>query len=618
MSVWVLYGSQTGNCEAIARRIAREADELGIGVAGGAARALDSVRGRVAELAEARLLVAVVSSTGDGEAPENALAMYRALRAAKGKPLAGLQFALLGLGDTNYETFQGYPRALDRDLRRLGADPFYACGEADEAVGLELVVEPWLGGLWDPLLAEADRLAAAPLEPQSETPPPTETQPQTQTQTQAQTQAPTHTKSPPGRRVVVRAARLPVVTAELVADDVADENASGANGDGGSSIFTAEVAARRALSERVVEVELTLSGDRSLQAADVAPGDAIAVVCPNDSAAVDAVLARVLGAAGVDGTRRVRLVSSEPLPSHLPRIGSERALLGACDLAAPPRRPLLRLLAEHCVGDDAMRAELARLADPAQGREEYDALCRGPHAALPALLEKYHAARPPLPALLVELPPLLPRYYSLSNDPVEGAAGAPRRARFAFTVVGLCTRWLASLPVGAQLPVFWRPSRAFRAPDDSTRPMVLVAAGTGVSPFMGFLARRDALRAAGAALGDCVLYFGCRHPDTDFIYREELEAWAARPECRLTLRTAFSRLDPNAPKVYVQHRMREDADRLQSRMRGDCATVYLCGDGLHLYRDVLNTLHDIFSKDEVDGWVHRDSPPRLLSDVWSP
>lgn len=61
--------------------------------------------------------------------------------------LSHVHYALLGLGDTNYTTFLGFPKGVDKQLQRLGAKPFLNPGWADDAVGLEIVVDPWIESL---------------------------------------------------------------------------------------------------------------------------------------------------------------------------------------------------------------------------------------------------------------------------------------------------------------------------------------------------------------------------------------------------------------------------------------------------------------------------------------
>jgi methionine synthase reductase len=62
-------------------------------------------------------------------------------------------FSRAGLGDSNYDSYQGFPNSIHERLLQLGAKEFYGRGKADEATGLEAVVEPWITDLWDDLSA---------------------------------------------------------------------------------------------------------------------------------------------------------------------------------------------------------------------------------------------------------------------------------------------------------------------------------------------------------------------------------------------------------------------------------------------------------------------------------
>ena len=70
----------------------------------------------------------------------------------------------------------------------------------------------------------------------------------------------------------------------------------------------------------------------------------------------------------------------------------------------------------------------------------------------------------------------------------------------------------------------------------------MIGPGTGVAPFLGFLEHRRNQRRNGTGLGRAWLFFGCRHPDQDYIYREELAEFVSDGTLdRLTV--CFSRLE---------------------------------------------------------------------------
>ena len=113
----------------------------------------------------------------------------------------------------------------------------------------------------------------------------------------------------------------------------------------------------------------------------------------------------------------------------------------------------------------------------------------------------------------------------------------------------------------------------------------MIGPGTGIAPFRAFLEERD----ASGSPGRNWLFFGNRHRDEDFLYRDELEDLATRRAlARLDL--AFSR--EQTSKVYVQHRMLEAAAELW-RWIGNGAYVYVCGDARRMAGDVDLALRQI-------------------------
>lgn len=108
--------------------------------------------------------------------------------------------------------------------------------------------------------------------------------------------------------------------------------------------------------------------------------------------------------------------------------------------------------------------------------------------------------------------------------------------------------------------------------------MIMVGPGTGIAPFIGFLAER---RARGHTAPNW-LFFGEQHRATDFYYEAELTGLLADGTLA-RLDTAFSR-DQRA-KVYVQDRMREHGPQLWAWLQ-EGAHFYVCGDASRMARDV--------------------------------
>ncbi|KAI8639847.1 hypothetical protein BD408DRAFT_370910 [Parasitella parasitica] len=143
----VLWASQTGNAEWIAKNIHTEAGKKGYK---GECFVMDEFD--LAPLQKAGIIIMVSSNTGDGDSPDNSLKFWRFLRRNKDKTyLANTRFTVLGLGDSNYSNFNNSGKKLEKKFRDLGAKVFYEKGLADDAEGLENIVDPWIEKLWEVL-----------------------------------------------------------------------------------------------------------------------------------------------------------------------------------------------------------------------------------------------------------------------------------------------------------------------------------------------------------------------------------------------------------------------------------------------------------------------------------
>ncbi|KFN44089.1 assimilatory sulfite reductase (NADPH) flavoprotein subunit [Arenimonas oryziterrae] len=132
----LVYGSQTGNARREAEKLAAEAEASGLSV-----RLLRADAYPLRELASERLLYVVISTQGDGDPPDDALAFVEFLASRRAPALKELRYAVLGLGDASYPQFNAIGRRLDARLAELGATRVFALGEAD--VDIDTVAAPW-------------------------------------------------------------------------------------------------------------------------------------------------------------------------------------------------------------------------------------------------------------------------------------------------------------------------------------------------------------------------------------------------------------------------------------------------------------------------------------------
>lgn len=145
----LLYGSQTGQAKAIAEEVSDQAEQHGLF----ADLHCLSTTDKKFTLEKEACVIFVVSTTGDGEPPETAMKFWRRLKKTTNPAtlLSGVSYSLLGLGDSNYTNFCNFGKTLDKRLLQLGASHLMDTAHADDAVGLELVVEPWINSLWSTL-----------------------------------------------------------------------------------------------------------------------------------------------------------------------------------------------------------------------------------------------------------------------------------------------------------------------------------------------------------------------------------------------------------------------------------------------------------------------------------
>ncbi|MBD8500133.1 cytochrome P450 [Paenibacillus sp. CAU 1523] len=568
-SILVLYGSNLGTAEGIARELANTARVFGI-------------RSEVASLNESigklpqDSAVIIVTASYNGKPPRNAAQFVKWLEEIEDGELEGVQYAVFGCGDRNWSnTYQDVPRFIDEQLARKGAKRISSRGEADASGDFEQQLELWRETLWTEVrncFGINDFLESEP----------------------AQNALHVQFVNRPAAEPLVR-------TYDAFYATVVDNRE-----------LQSAISER---STRHIEIQLP-------QGIAYREGDHIGVLPRNSKENVDRVLRRFR----LQGDDQLILTSNGLEMAHFPMnqpVNIRDLLSHSVEMQEPATRAQIRELAAHTVCPPHQR-ELEALLD----EDVYQEQVLSKRLSMLTLVEKYEACELPFVKFLELLPPLKPRYYSISSSPrkyrdktsitVAVVNGPARCGNGEYK--GVSSTSLALSKPGEELLIFIRtPESGFQLPEDPMVPLVMVGPGTGLAPFRGFLQARSALKESGVMIGEAHLYFGCRN-ELDFIYREELEQYER--EGIVTLHTAFSRID-EASKTYVQHLMERNAPEIIHMVNGT-GRLYICGDGSNMAPDVEAMLRQAYchtvgaSDEEAIDWLNElQAKGRYAKDVWA-
>lgn len=400
--------------------------------------------------------------------------------------------------------------------------------------------------------------------------------------------------------------------------------------------------------------ELFTAGDRNCIHMEFDLGNSDLVYKTGDHIGIwpcnpDKEVERLLQALGLSHRRKDTLTVSALDVSSKPKVPSgctlEAALRHHLEICAPVSRNTVFKLARFAPNAEAK----TMLSEIGQDRARYEQFISSTHITLARLLQLASPCEPwkalPLSFVVESLLSLQPRYYSISSSSVI----SPRRIALTALVVnktiadevgstihGLTSNYLLStskLPSSAQATtptfphatgesgkVFAHVRRSkFKLPIASSTPLVLIAAGTGFAPFRAFLTERAKLHALGKAVGCMLLFFGCRSPNSDFIYREELENLQGTLGDKLRIVTAFSR--EGGKKVHVQDRVAEKGEKVLEMLDAG-ASMYICGKA-SMAREVDGKMEEVamklkgLSKSEVKGWTDGlKKRGKWNADVW--
>ncbi|MDD5227773.1 MAG: sulfite reductase subunit alpha [Methylococcales bacterium] len=151
-TIHILYGSQTGTAESVARDAVKVAKAHGLNPV---IKSMDEVDADA--LTKMETLLIVTSTYGEGEMPDNAQVLWSAVKDDSMVKLENLQFAVLALGDTSYDLFCQAGIDWDNRLAELGATRLQTRVDCD--VEYEEPAEEWMHSVI-PALAGSDATTA--------------------------------------------------------------------------------------------------------------------------------------------------------------------------------------------------------------------------------------------------------------------------------------------------------------------------------------------------------------------------------------------------------------------------------------------------------------------------
>jgi len=297
-----------------------------------------------------------------------------------------------------------------------------------------------------------------------------------------------------------------------------------------------------------------------------------------------------------------------------------------CDLAGSPRRSELKQLAAYAK-DATSKKALLRLASK-DGKVEYkDKILDAKVGIIDIISKLCPSIEMPLEHFISVCPRLHPRYYTISSsstlhpNSIHATVSVLKDMRKDGSMFkGVCSNYLADVVENGKVRAFVRDS-TFRLPSDASKPIIMIGPGTGIAPMRALLQERSHQKLTqNLPVGDNILYFGCKKRDLDFIYFDELNAY--EKEGTLTqMHLAFSR--ELKEKVYVQHLLAKNAEDTWKLLDEQGAYIYVCG-GVKMGQDVSQALKKIVAqcgdRTSMDAKKYLDdmaSHGRFIQELWA-
>ncbi|XP_044242923.1 methionine synthase reductase isoform X2 [Ursus arctos] len=555
----LLYATQKGQAKAIAEEICEKAFAHGFS----ADLHCISESDKYDLKTETAPLVVVVSTTGTGDPPDTARKFVKAIqdKALPGDFFAHLRYGLLGLGDSEYTYFCNGGKIIDKRLQELGAEHFYDTGHADDCVGLELVVEPWIDGLWAALTK--------------------------------------HFTSSRGKEERNGALKM-ASNASQKMDPVKPE-----------------------LLHLESQVELLRLDDPGRKDSEVREQNAVnRSQSSAPPAASESSLTHSIPPLS-QASLNIPALPPEYLQVHLQEsLGQEESQASVTSVDPIFQVPISK--AVQLTTDDAIKTTLLVELDISktdfsyQPGDAFNVICPNSDSEVQNLLQRLQLTDRREHCVLLKI----------KADTKKKGAALPQHIPEGRSLQFILTWCLEIRAVPKKISISPRTTNFFHLPSDPSAPIIMVGPGTGIAPFIGFLQHREKLQEQhpDGHFGAMWLFFGCRHKDRDYLFREELRHFHKRG-ILTHLKVCFSRDAPvgeEAPVRYVQDNIRLHSEQVARLLLHERGCIYVCGDAKNMAKDVNDTLVEIISKqagveklEAMKTLATLKEEKRYLQDIWS-
>jgi cytochrome P450/NADPH-cytochrome P450 reductase len=564
--VTILFGGNTGTCESLAQDLEVKASENGLQAT---LRSLDSAT----ENLPTDQPVVIITASYEGKPPDNAKKFVTWLEHLdKPDHLKGVKYTVFGVGNSDWaSTFHRVPKLVDETMAKLGATSFFDAGYTNVKTDLVGPWEDYLEGLFGALRRAAGATGT----------------------------------------VESNAISVSVQSMKEVSIPRLEEPSFG------TVLVNRELAGTEVgPAKRHMEVRLP-------EGSTYTAGDYLVVLPRNPEETVRRILSHFKlsdnDTISVQGSKK-KFLPTEP-------VSAREFFSTAVELSTPITKRQIEILVANSKPEQ--KREIEKLKEDSA----YQTLLQKRYSIIDVLDE--YLVEIPLSSYIDMLQPLAARQYSISSSALHPANNPAQKehadiSSITFDVFeapalsghgmfhGVASSFLASRRPGDRISCSVRSTNVgFRLPSNPETPVTMIAAGTGIAPMRAFIQERAAIAEAGIRkLGPAVLFFGCRHEEKDYIYKDELREWEKKGI--VEVKTAFSKM--NDKPVYVQDVIWDNREQVRNMFRSG-GKIFLCGSASKLGNSSSEVCKKIYKESghtdqEADEWLERQKEDRYVSDVY--